>query len=259
MRTPKYRLNLLFSRLVAASTLILSSSLSSGVAPIEAHFIMGMDVQGQRLNLYKDCEEGYVTCDNMLLVAGNVGQLLQISEYGKRLGQAPDSVILYPANTKHSLCKDGVTPCMFQGYRFEGEDFNGFVDTARQEITISSHWTTDTATLPYQENATYLPLVSEPVSQSVSQSASQSKRIDRLYQVSDQALNDGYKTARSDVKRLYGSKSANDLYKEQIAWIKQRSDICGADIHHLPRSQAEKVCFIQKNDSRMTDYFLWVD
>lgn len=138
MRTSKYPLKLLFSRLVTASTLILLSSFSSGVAPIKAHFIMGMDIQGQRLNPYKDCEEGYVTCDNMLLVAGNLGQLLQIDKYGKR---------------------------------------------------------------------------------------------------------------------LYGQDSANELYKEQIAWIKQRSDICGADVLHLPRSQAERVCFIQQNEARSQAYF----
>lgn len=228
-------------------SLLLLSPFATAVAPIEAHFIMGMDVQGQRLNLYQDCVEGNVTCDNMLLVAPNVGQLLQIKEYGKRLEKSPSTIELYPAKTKHSLCKDGVTPCRFQGYSFDGEDFSGFIDTSKQEISIYSHWTTDSETLFYQENPIYLPL------------ASQSKRIKRLYRLSDNALNESYKTTQSEVRCLYGQNSAAELKKEQRQWIKQRSDICGADVDHLPRNQAEKVCFIRKNESRMNDYFLWID
>lgn len=227
--------------------LLLLSSLSTAVAPIEAHFILGMDVQGQRLNLYKDCDEGYVTCDNMLLVAPNLGELIQVGEYGKRLGTSPNRVALYPAKTKHTLCKDGITPCRFQGYSFSGEDFNGFIDTSNNEITIDSNWTTDNTTLPYQENSTYLPLVS------------QSKRVDRLYQTSDKALNDSYRTTISEVRRLYGNDEATALKKEQRQWIKQRSNSCGADSRHEPRNQIEKVCFIQKNERRMNDYFLWID
>lgn len=234
-------------RCMATLTLLLASSFSNAVAPIEAHFIMGMDVQGQRLNLYNGCTEGNVICDDMLLVAANVGQFLQISDYGKRLGKEQSRIGLYPARTKHSLCKDGVTPCTFQGYSFEGENYNGFIDPITKKISVNSNWTTDSATLSYQENTTYLPLVS------------QSKKVDRLYQASDKALNSSYNTARSEVQRLYGRSEAAALRSEQRQWLKNRSAICGADIDHLPRTQAEKVCFIQQNNARMESYFLWID
>lgn len=247
MSVQKNKNNRLFKHLAIIASLLLFSPFVAAVAPIEAHFIMGMDVQGQRLNLYKDCEEGYVTCDNMLLVASNLGQLLQVNDYGRRIGKEQSTIDLYPAKTKHSICKDGVTPCRFQGYSFDGEDFNGFIDTATLKIAIYSNWTTDQATLSYAENPTYLPLVS------------QAKKLNRLYQTSDKKLNDSYKSTRNEVKRLYGKNSATELQKEQIEWIKKRSEICGADVHHLPRNQAEKACFIQKNDSRVADYFLWID
>ncbi len=231
----------------ALLALLLLSFVAEAIAPLEAHFIMGMDVQGQRLNLYNGCAEGNVTCDNMLLVAPNLGQLLQINDYGKRVDKQQSSIDFYPAKTKHSLCKDRITPCRFQGYSFDGEDFNGFIDTSKQKISIYSNWTTDTATLSYQQSPTYLPLVS------------QADKVNRLYQASDKALNDGYKTTQSEVRRLYGKDSAQALREEQVDWLKQRSNICGADVNHLPRNQAETVCFIQKNESRMNDFFLWID
>lgn len=247
MYVTKSRIHSWRKRLAILLSLLLLSTFAEAIAPIEAHFIMGMDVQGQRLNLYKDCQEGYVTCDNMLLVAPNLGQLLQINDYGKRLEKAHSTIVLYPANTKHSTCKDGVTPCRFQGYSFEGEEFNGFIDTSKQEISIYSHWTTDTATLSYQQSPTYLPLIS------------QADKVNRIYEASDKALNDGYIITQSEVRRLYGKSSAQELSKEQVDWIKQRSNICGADVNHQPRNQAETVCFIQKNASRMNDFFLWID
>lgn len=247
MHGSKLKLSVLLKRSITILPLLILSPFAVAVAPIQANFILGMDVQGQRLNLYRGCGEGYVTCENMLLVAPNLGQLLQISEYGKRLSKKQNTIDLYPAKTKHSICKDGVTPCGFQGYNFEGEDFNGFIDTSKQKITVNGNWTTDTATLSYQENASYLPLVS------------QSKRIDRLYKASDKALNDSYQTTLYEVGRLYGQGQATVLKNEQRQWLKKRSEICGADVDHLPRNQAEEVCFIQKNNSRLNDYFLWID
>lgn len=229
------------------SSLMLAVSVSSAVAPVEANFRLGLDVQGQRLNLYHGCGEGSVTCDDMLLVASNVGQLIAINEYGRRVGNSPDTIELYQAKTKHSLCKDGVTPCGFQGYIFKGEDFNGFIDPANKDLYIASNWTTDSATVSYKENPTYLPL------------ASQAELINKLYSTSDKKLNNSYRVIRSEVKRLYGKLAAADLYEEQIEWIKQRTNTCGADVSHLPRTQAEKVCFIQKNAERMESYFLWID
>lgn len=240
----RYRL---LSRIILFTSLMLGASFSSAVAPVKANFILGMDVQGQRLNLYRDCEEGSVTCDNMLLVAPDLGRLLQTKQLGKRHDKSPYAVKLYPAKTKHSLCKDGVTPCGFQGYIFKGEDFNGFIDQGSKELYIASNWTTDSATVSYKENATYLPL------------ASQARLINNRYKTSDHDMNVNYRGIRDEVRRLYGEEMAADLKKEQIQWIKQRTNICGADVNHLPRTQAEKVCFIQQNNTRGQVWFLWID
>lgn len=214
------------------------TSVSSAVAPVQANFILGMDVQGQRLNLYKGCTEGNVTCDDMLLVAPDLGRILQTKQLGQKLDTAPYSVNLYPAKTKHSLCNDGVTPCGFQGYVFSGEDFNGFINPSNNELYIASNWTTDSDTFSYTENDSYLPLVSH------------TKLIDGIYKTSDDALNSNYTALRQKVRRLYNKREASDLKQEQIQWIKQRSKNCGANTDHLPRTQAEKVCFIQQNNLR---------
>lgn len=235
------------SKIFMPMLLLLLPSLGMAVAPIEANFILGLDVQGQRLNLYRDCEEGSVTCDNMLLVAPDLGRLLQTKQLGKRQDKSPYTVKLYPAKTKHSLCKDGITPCGFQGYRFEGEDFNGFIDPSSKEIYIGSNWTVDGDTFSYKENSTYLPL------------ASQAGLIDSLYKTSDKDLNSSYKLVGKDIENIYGQDSLNTFKKDQIKWVVERSRDCGADARHLPRTQAEKVCFIQQNKARMEEYFLWID
>jgi hypothetical protein len=226
---------------------MLVAAASSAVTPVKANFILGMDIQGQRLNLYEGCAEGHVTCDDMLLVAPDLGRLLQTKQLGEKLNTAPYSVKLYPAKTKHSLCKDGVTPCRFQGYTFEGEDFNGFINPSNNELYVASNWTTDGDTFSYIESANYLPLVS------------QAKLIGDMYESSDQSLNNSYRTIRQEVGRLYGKKMESSLRQEQVEWIKQRSKNCGADAAHLPRTQAEKVCFIQQNELREQDWFLWID
>ena len=184
------------------ASLMLCASFSSAVAPIKANFILGMDVQGQRLNLYRDCEEGSVTCDNMLLVAPDLGRLLQTKQLGERQNKLPYAVKLYPAKTKHSLCKDGVTPCRFQGYRFEDNDFNGFIDPSNKEITVGSQWREDSATFSYQENSTYLPL------------ASQAGLIDSLYKTSDKDLNSSYRLVGKDIENVYGQDSLNAFKKD---------------------------------------------
>ena len=147
----------------------------------------------------------------------------------------------------HSLCKDGVTPCRFHGYSFEDKDFDGFIDPASHKISISRKSSTDQYSATYQENDTYLPI------------ASQSALIDQQYKVSDKALNDGYKGTQQEVRRLYGDASAASLKQDQIQWIKARSKNCGANAAHEPRTQAEKVCFIQQNTLRDQDWFLWID
>lgn len=234
-------------RIMVLLSLALVTTVGSAVTPIQSNFILGMDIQGQRLNLYKGCEEGHVTCSDMLLVAPDLGRLLQTKQLGEKLDNAPYSVTFYPAKTTHSLCNDGITPCQFQGYSFEGEDFNGFIDLSNNELYLSSNWTTDDGTFAYIENTTYLPLVS------------QSALIDDSYDTSDQALNSSYRIAQREVRGLYGKQAAVELKKEQIKWIKQRSKNCGADADHLPRTQAEKVCFIQQNNVRDQAWFLWID
>lgn len=246
MPNPNIQLHKLSKRFLPMFLLLLPS-LGMAVAPIEANFILGMDVQEQRLNLYKDCQEGSVTCDNMLLVAPDLGRLLQKKQCDKKLNKSPYAVKLYSAKTKHSLCKDGVTPCGFQGYSFEGEDFNGFIDPANNDIYIDSNWTVDGDTLSYKENSTYLPL------------ASQAGLINDRYGTSDKELNDIYRVIRHEVRRLYGEDMETDLKKDPIKWLVERSKDCGADSRHLPRTQAEKVYFIQKNNARMQEYFLWID
>ena len=185
-------------------SLMLAASVSSAVTPVKANFILGMDVQGQRLNLYHGCGEGSVTCDDMLLVAPDLGRLLQTKQLGKRQNKSPYAVKLYSAKTKHSLCNDGVTPCGFQGYRFKGEDVNGFIEPANNEIYIENNRTQDSATFSYQENSTYLPL------------ASQARLIDSLYQSSDKALNDNYLSVRRDIINNYGQTSANNFKEDQL-------------------------------------------
>lgn len=248
MTTPMSVSSLNKSNLLGRTTLLLSiilaTSVSSAVEPVQANFTLGMDIQGQRLNLYESCAEGSVTCSNMLLVAPDLGRLLQTTQEPSKSSYA---VKYYSAQTKHSLCKDGVTPCRFQGYAFEGEDFDGFIDTSNHEISMRSKWTVDTYSASYKENATYLPLASQPA------------LVDQMYNTSDKVLNGSYRVTRNEVKRLYGRDMAADLKKEQTQWVKQRSKNCGADTDHLPRTQMEKVCFIQRNALREQTFFLWID
>lgn len=237
----------LLKRAGVSISLLLAASFGAAVVPVEANFILGMDVQGQRLNLYQGCEEGNVTCDDMLLVAPDLQRLWHIKPHDKNLDKSPYSVKLYRAKTKHSLCKDGVTPCGFQGYQFEGAGVKGFIDPIDKKIHTGNESTLDDSSVTYKENSTYLPL------------ASQAALIDSKYAASDKALNESYRVTQYEVRRLYGKDMAIDLKKEQIQWIKQRSKDCGADAQHRPRTQAEKICFIQQNNSREPDYFLWID
>lgn len=237
----------LFSRILLSFGVMLASSVSSAAAPIKTNFILGMDVNGQRLNLYQDCEEGSVTCDNMLLVAPDLQRLGLTKPSDQRLDTSPYRVKLYPAKTVHSLCKDGVSPCRFHGYSFEGAGIKGFIDPAYNTIQIENDRTAADNTVDYVENTTYLPLTA------------QASLIDSIYKASDKKLNDSYKGTLEEVRQLYGSEMVGDLKKEQIQWLKQRSKNCGADANHLPRTQAEKVCFIQQNNLRDRAWFLWID
>lgn len=234
-------------RLCIIVSMSLLSSVSIAVAPIQTNFIMGLDVQGQRLNLYNGCPEGYVSCDDMLLVAPDLARLAFAAPAEKGLDILPYKIMLYYAKTMHSTCKDGVTPCSFQGYSFDGEDINGFISPVNHEITIYSNGTADSQTISYLETSTYLPLVS------------QARFIDNIYNSSDTALNSSYISTLNEVRHLYGRAMATSFKQDQIEWITNRSKDCGADDNQLPRTQAEKVCFIQKNEVRLQEYFLWLD
>ena len=248
-KTPSYNL-------IRNSAVILflssTSTLSVAVTPIQANFIMGLDIQGQRLNLYNGCAEGNVTCDDMLLVAPDLARMAFVAPTKKDLNRLPYAIKLYPAKTEHSTCADGITPCRFQGYSFDGKDITGFINPNNNEITIYNNRKTNTRktnsrTFSYQDNTTYLPLMS------------QAGLINTLYADSDKALNNHYNSAHKEVTRLYGKKIANDLKKDQVNWVIKRSKECGANDRHLPRTQSEKVCFIQKNEARSQEYFLWID
>ena len=65
------------SQYMTALILLLVTSVSSAITPKKANFVLGMQIEGQRLNLHQDCPEGSVTCDNLLLVAPDVGLILQ--------------------------------------------------------------------------------------------------------------------------------------------------------------------------------------
>lgn len=194
----RYRLRLL-KQAGISSSLLLVASFSTAVVPTETSFVLGMDVQGQRLNLYEDCEEGSVTCDNMLLVAPDLQRLWHIKPYDKSVDKSPYSVKLYSAKTKHSLCKDGVTPCGFQGYQFEGNGIKGFIDPIDKKIHAGNEWTLDGSSVTYKENSTYLPLIS------------QAALIDSKYTASDKALNQSYRITRNEVRRLYDEHMEADL------------------------------------------------
>ena len=53
------------------------------------------------------CPEGYVSCSAVDFVVTNL---------------ATGATSTYQGKTRHSLCKDGVTPCQFLGYQFSGKD-----------------------------------------------------------------------------------------------------------------------------------------
>lgn len=235
-----------FRTLVALGLWSLSCA-SMAVTPVESNYLLGLDVQGQRLNLYHGCAEGSVTCDDIILVAQDLtGWAFRDRTPSKRLPR-PLPVVSYSAQTHHSTCKDGKSPCRFQGYGFFNEQIDGFIDPSANILYLTNKLTQQKVELTYKEQPVYLPLTS------------QASLVDSIYQSSDKEINDSYQSTRREIAKLYGYESASELKKDQIQWILQRSKYCGADTHHQPRSQAEKVCFIQQNINRLDDYFLWID
>jgi len=64
------------------------------------------------INIEVNCEEGEVSCSDVIYIGTSHQSGKQISLIGK---------------TQHSLCADGVTPCSFQGYSFDNQSVNYFV------------------------------------------------------------------------------------------------------------------------------------
>lgn len=233
------------------SLLIISACLlsfaSSAVTPSKANLILGMDVQGQRLNLYQGCSEGSVSCDDLLLEAQALDDWGFRSNQPKVRLETPLKVTSYPGKTIHSRCNDAVSPCAFQGYKFEDIEIRGIIDPSQSTLALTNKHTGEEVILPYRLSSLYLPL------------SSQAEMIDSIYANSDREINDSYQATRREVAQLYGHQSEAELKKDQIEWLQRRSYFCGADTRHLPRTQAEKVCFIQQNMARMNDFFLWID
>lgn len=62
-----------------------------------------LDTPGYKVTITQNCEEGNVTCDDVSYTGTS-----------KKSGKA----ITLRGKTMHSTCRDGVTPCAFQGYVF---------------------------------------------------------------------------------------------------------------------------------------------
>ena len=247
MPIAQHRINDLFRKVSVILSLSLVSSLSMALVPSENNFVAGMDVKGQRLNLYRGCVEYEVTCNNMLLVAPDIARWSRDYKSNKRQDTTAYAVKSYSTSTMNSMCADGVTPCRFLGYSFKDNHINGFIDVTNSEIQITNRRDGSKVTLPYKDSSVYLPL------------PSQADLINTLYVDSDKALNISYTETFKDVSTMYGQDNAGALKKEQLAWVIKRSKDCGANNKHLARTQSEKACFIQKNSARMDEYFLWVD
>ncbi|WP_131667616.1 lysozyme inhibitor LprI family protein [Psychrobacter pygoscelis] len=218
---------------------LLLPSISMAVTPDRSHYILGMNIQGQRLNLYSGCTKDddaqSVTCSDMSLVASDLAYWpFAIGKSHHRV-KPPLDVKAYPAMTN------------FKGYKFADKHISGFIDTSNNTIKIMDKVTRNKVELSYKTVEDYLPLIG------------QSTRIDSQYATSDAQLNNSYQATKKEVAQLYGYESATDLKQDQIAWLIRRSTICGADRYYRPRSQAEKVCFIQQNDARIIEYYLWID
>ena len=241
------RLARLFNPFIVAIASLTAATSSSAVAPIKSNFIMGMDIQGQRLNLYYGCEEGYVSCDDMALVATDLAGWGFTADKDKQSPVTPFTVKIYPAKTKHSLCKDGVTPCGFQGYVFSDDRISGFIDLGDNTVSLSDAKLKRVSELNFKESTNYLPLTGN------------AGLIDRKYTESDKLLNDTYNAIKSEVAQWYGYDTVAELKTDQTQWLIRRTKNCGADSHHRPRTQAEKVCFIGQNEARLNEYFLWID
>jgi len=83
---------------VACAALLLTAA-----AHAHAQAQQRLDTPGYKVTITQNCEEGNVTCDDVSYTGTS-----------KKSGKA----ITLRGQTMHSRCRDGVTPCAFQGYVF---------------------------------------------------------------------------------------------------------------------------------------------
>ncbi|WP_227428916.1 lysozyme inhibitor LprI family protein [Psychrobacter sp. I-STPA6b] len=220
------------------------------VTPDKEHYFSGMYAQGIPFNLYYGCAEGNVSCDDMLLVAPDLERWALTHDKPDFQNKPPFTAQYYPAKTLHSTGVDGV-PSMFHGYTFRDKNntISSFIDPTSQTISISKVGSFDQTTYKYgyQEANEYLPLTGD------------AELVDFRYQQSDKSLNESYRNIKEELTKNSGQKSAQALKQDQIIWIQNRSRICGADKHHQPRSQIEKLCFMQLNKDRENRFSLWLE
>ena len=77
--------------------------------------------ESYEITIVSSCAEGNVTCESM-------GFQLKDIKYNK--------ISIHTGNTVHSLCKDRVTPCRFQGHRFATKSKIYFIGTDNKlEVT----------------------------------------------------------------------------------------------------------------------------
>jgi hypothetical protein len=75
------------------------------------------------IEVERGCEEGVVTCDTIKFIYLSVGIKQKQTVVGK---------------TVHTKCADGITPCAFQGYKFQSDGAKYFIhNSGVLEVTDS--------------------------------------------------------------------------------------------------------------------------
>ena len=96
------------------------ASLAIPVAAIDAEAQGMYSSKTYEFSIERRCEEGRVSCDNVLLEARNK----KTSERLRIVGA-----------THHSRCADGISPCRFIGYIFEKDGLRIFIDYQNIVVT----------------------------------------------------------------------------------------------------------------------------
>jgi hypothetical protein len=83
---------------------LLSTTLFAGAASVaQAEYVETLTTRNYTVKVVRDCDEGSVTCNNVLYHGVN-----------RKTGQS----IRLRGKILHTRCNDGVTPCQFVGYEF---------------------------------------------------------------------------------------------------------------------------------------------